>query len=537
MVLEESLAPPAVFMGSMPLRIGTTTEFACVRRFLRDWRFDESKVIVEALNIPTISRLRDADCAQINRSVVPPNLITLIDLFIGGDAVASDRLRAACGEATFAALAALDLIRDAHDQQDAVVCPIWLYPVDGLLIASDRQTNPKGGADLLTNEVVFPAHDSGTLRLLKLLPHPSGGTSLELCSGSGIGALHLARNGMRAVAVDITSRSAHYAAFNAQLNGLEVESLCGDLYSPIAGRRFDLICAHPPWLPSTGDGMIFRDGGDTGEAILQRIIAGLPDHLNPGGSAILVTLGRDGSDASFQQRLREWLGEAGRHCDIIVGVDNILSIENLIGSMLQLHLKNDPEKANRLADRFREIGTEKFLHCAIFIRQTDKAIREPPLRLQMSADATALDFERILAWRGLRQSAGFGDWLAAAAPRLSADLELAIRHIVRDGAMTAHSAMLTVRRGLSVAVQPDVWAAQMLTQFDGHQTVAKVFETTQRANRMPSGFTLNAFVDFVGQVVERGLLDIDATASNGYCLHEQVCVRDSESRFVGTQHE
>jgi SAM-dependent methyltransferase len=513
MVSDESRARPALSTGSMPLRIGTSAEFARVRNFLRDARFDESTV-KKALDIPTISRLRDADCAQINRSAVPPVLLTLIDIFIGGDAVAPDRLRVLCGDTTFAALAALDLIRDVHDQPGEIICPIWLYPVNGFVIASDRQTNPKGSAGLLTNEVVFPAHDSGTLQLLRLLPRPRG-TSIELCSGSGIGALHLARNGTGSVGVDITSRSAHYAAFNARLNGLKVESLCGDLYSPIAGRKFDLICAHPPWLPSTGDGMIFRDGGDTGEAILQRIIAGLPDHLAPGGTAILVSLGRDGRDASFQHRVRGWLGEAGGNCDIIVGVDQILSIEALIGSMLQLHLKDKPEKADRLASRLRELGAEKFLHGATFIRQTEAPVAEPPLRLQMSDETTALDFERIFVWRGFRRTVGFADRLAAATPRLPADLELNIRHIARDGSMTAHSATLTVRHGLFSAVQPDVWAAQMLTHFDGYQTVANVFETARQACQTPVGFTLEAFIEFVGHMAERGVLTIDPQVVQG----------------------
>jgi SAM-dependent methyltransferase len=496
----------------MTLRIGTTTEFASVRGWLRDLQFDE-RCVTAALKIPTISRLRDADLERIDRSAAPAALLTVIDLMIGGDAVATDRLRTCCDGATFAALMALDLIRDAPRGDGAVICPVWLYPIDGLLIASDRQSFPEGSIDLPTNEVVFPAHDSGTLRLLRLLPAGQSGDALDLCSGSGIVALHLAGGGMRAVAADITARSAHFAAFNAKLNGLEIESLCGDLYAPVAGRRFDLICAHPPWVPSTGDAMVFRDGGDTGEAILRRIIGGIPDQLNSEGTAILVSLGRDGSDASFQQRLRGWLGEAGRDCDIIVGIDRILSIDDLVGSMRRLHLNDEAEKADRLANRFRELGTERFVHGAVFIRRTKAPVAEPPLRLQMSADATAPDFERIFAWRRFRRSAGFADWLAAAAPRLSADLELNIRHIVRDGEMVADSAVLSAGRALSAAVQPDVWAARMLTQFDGRQTVARVFDAARQANQMPDNFTLAAFVDFVGQMVERGVLDIEVPAS------------------------
>ena len=508
MVSEESQAPHPTSLDPMPLRIGTGSEFACVRNFLRKAQFDEGAV-TEALKIPTISRLRDTDFANVDRAATPPDLFTLMGLLIGGEAVATDQLRAVCGDEVFAAFMALDLIGDVKNQEGALCCPVWLYPVSGFLMASDRQTNPKGDTSLPVNDVVFPAHDAGTLRLLRLLP-VTGGDSLDLCGGSGIGALQLARNGMRAVTADITARAAHFAAFNAHLNGLEIESLCGDLYAPVADRRFDLICAHPPWLPSTGDAMIFRDGGETGEAILQRIVAGIPEHLSPGGTAILLSLGRDGNDLSFQERVRTWLGEAGRDCDLIVGIDHIVSIDKLIGSMRQLQLRGDAGKADRLATRFRELGTKQFLHAAVFVRRTVSPVTEPPLRLQMSAEATAADFERIFSWRGFRRSAGFADWLATAAPRPSTNLELNIRHIARDGGLTADSAVLSPRQPLSAVVRPDVWAADMLTRFDGRQTVAQVFDATRRADRMPSDFTLAPFVDFVSQLIERGILEVDA---------------------------
>jgi hypothetical protein len=213
--------------------------------------------------------------------------------------------------------------------------------------------------------------------------------------------------------------------------------------------------------------------------------------------------------------VRTWLGETGRDCDVIVGIDHIVSIDKLIGSMRQLQLRGDAGKADRLATRFRELGTRQFLHAAVFVRRTGSPVAEPPLRVQMSAEATAADFERIFSWRGFRRLEGFADWLAAAAPRPSANLELNIRHVVRNGAMVADSAVLNAKRALSAAVRPDIWAANMLMQFDGRQTVAGVFEAARRANQMPNDFTMPPFVDFVGQLVERGLLDIEAPKGLG----------------------
>jgi hypothetical protein len=46
-------------------------------------------------------------------------------------------------------------------------------------------------------------------------------------------------------------------------------------------------------------------------------------------------------------------------------------------------------------------------------------------------------------------------------------------------------------------------------QFDGRQTVAQVFDATRRADRMPSDFTMAAFVASISQLVERGILVVD----------------------------
>ena len=358
----------------------------------------------------------------------------------------------------------------------------------------------------------FPAYDSGTLQMLRLLPAAEGGDALDLCGGSGIGALHLARKGMRAATADITHRSAYFAEFNAKLNAIQIEILRGDLYEPVAGRRFDMICAHPPWVPSTDDAMVFRDGGETGEEIVQRVFAGIPQHLRQGGTAIVVSLGRDGRDARYEQRVRHWLGEAGNDCDVVLGVDKVLSIDDMVASVRRLHLNDDTQKAGQMAARFRALGTEQFVHGAVFIRRTGAVVAEPPLRLRMRRTATAGDFERICAWRQHSRRPQFVDWLAAARPRLCAELELQVRSEVRNGVMMPVSAILSATGPLTATVQLDVWIARLLERLEGAQTVAQTFEAAQRAGRVPADFTLAAFVDLIGKMVARGLLDVDMPA-------------------------
>ena len=105
--------------------------------------------------------------------------------------------------------------------------------------------------------------------------------------------------------------------FNAQAMGVaNLEAVEGDLFGPVHGKRFDLITANPPFVPSPLNTLRFRDGGASGEDIQKRIVAGLPQHLAPSGIAQMVTeLGeRDGEPITG--RLREWL--AGAAMDIYV---------------------------------------------------------------------------------------------------------------------------------------------------------------------------------------------------------------------------
>jgi methylase of polypeptide subunit release factors len=490
-----------------PLRIGTPEEFSRVRDCLRAIGFHE-RTVTAALQIRDMDSIANVSASNLDRAA-DPALLVAIELLILGAPVEQDRLRGCFGETVLGDLAALSLIREATNRPGAVLCPVWLYPVDGFLIASDRTRYP-AGADLpIAADPVFPAHDAATLLFLRLLPQQGIDDALDLCGGSGVVALHLGRAGGRAATADIAARAGHFAAFNAALNGVAVEVLQGDLYAPIAGRKFDLVSAHPPWVPSTGDGAVFRDGGATGEVVVERIFAGLPHHLRDGGTGIVISLGHDGRDGDYEVRVRRWLGEAGRDCDIILGVNRVISIDEMTESMRNLQLRGDADKAAEVAARLRQHGTQKFVHGAVFVRRTGIRVDEPPLRLHMAGDATAADFERIFALREQRRLPGFAAWLEQAQPRLSVRLETTYRHGLRDGAVVPQSALFTARRPLVGRIQLEVWMARLIERLDGRTTVPTAFDAARQAGQTPEDFTLAAFIGLVGQMVERGILEVN----------------------------
>ncbi len=187
-----------------------------------------------------------------------------------------------------------------------------LYPVGARLVFADHawpQLVPGGGAAVPWDQVMYVGSDSRWLA--RATVRTPVAAALDLCCGSGVHALLAAAHAGLATAVDLNPRAVACTAFNARISGLaNVEALQGDLYGPVAGRRFGLITANPPFVPAPAQEVAYRDGGPDGEAVQRRIIEGLPGHLAPGGTAQIVTeLGeRDGEPLAA--RLRSWLGGA-----------------------------------------------------------------------------------------------------------------------------------------------------------------------------------------------------------------------------------
>jgi len=179
-------------------------------------------------------------------------------------------------------------------------------------IASDLGELATGSA-LRTDHVLGVGGASVTLSGL-LLPGPVD-TALDLGTGCGIQALHLARESRRVVATDISQRALDLAELNAAVNGVDsIEFRLGSLFDPVAGERFDRIVSNPPFVitPRREDvpAYEYRDGGLVGDEIVSRIVGGVGEHLVPGGIAQLLGNWeyRDGRDGL--ERALGWTDDA-----------------------------------------------------------------------------------------------------------------------------------------------------------------------------------------------------------------------------------
>jgi SAM-dependent methyltransferase len=443
-----------------------------------------------------------------------PALGWCMAIFLRGFRLDEAQSRGICGEEVFSAMTELGLLSHSTKEPGTVFSPVWVYPADGFVLVSDRRDDPEADTYTPPPDVVFPAIYAGTLRFLRLLPNVHGDV-LDLCGGSGIGALHLARTAGSAVTADVTVRSALYAEFNARLNGVSVVSLCGDLYEPVLGKQFDFISAHPPFVPATGPFMIYRDAGEAGEDITRRVIEGLPQHLRPGGLCVLLCVARDTEGETFERRARHWLGAAAPNFDVVFGVEKFMTVEGVVDSMRRRNQEMTGAQAQRLLSRLRELGTRQFAYGALFVQRFAEPVADSPLRIRITAQADARDFHRLLAWRVRRRQSDFDEWLAGSRPRMPAALELTARHGVQDGALVPTEFVFSISSGVENALRPDAWLVPLVARLQGNQSVKEVFEQARHADELPEGFTLEDFSRLVEVMIERGLLELVSETAMG----------------------
>lgn len=118
---------------------------------------------------------------------------------------------------------------------------------------------------------------------------------LDVGAGTGALAIAAAQAGAASVtAVDLSRRSTAATWLNSRLHGVSIGVQRGDLFTPVRGRRFDVVVANPLYVPArTQDPARYRmarcwDGGHDGRLLLDRICSGLPDVLTADACALIV---------------------------------------------------------------------------------------------------------------------------------------------------------------------------------------------------------------------------------------------------------
>ena len=244
-------------------------------------------------------------------------LATLGRLFVVGLPQPLDAVAAALPRTGVAGLESLGL---AYVEEGAVI-PAALVrsqafvDADGVgewWIASDLDEIALGSA--LPGDHVLGV--GGASRTLASLVMPAAvDRALDLGTGCGIQALLVARHAGHVVATDVSARALAYAELNALLAGVRnIEFRRGSMFEPVTDESFGLIVSNPPFvITPRREGVPayeYRDGGLVGDALVERFVREVGDHLSPGGSAQLLGNWESRGGVAGLDRLRSWIDPA-----------------------------------------------------------------------------------------------------------------------------------------------------------------------------------------------------------------------------------
>ncbi|MFD3546328.1 HemK2/MTQ2 family protein methyltransferase [Streptomyces sp. NPDC058655] len=136
---------------------------------------------------------------------------------------------------------------------------------------------------------------------------------LEIGTGTGALALAAAAEGARVTAVDVSWPAVATARLNALRQRLPLRVLHGDFAVRTRGRRFDMVLANPPYVPSPQARIPSRgperawDAGTDGRHVIDRICADAPALLRPGGVLLMVHSGMCGAEKTLDHLERAGL--------------------------------------------------------------------------------------------------------------------------------------------------------------------------------------------------------------------------------------
>jgi len=266
------------------------------------------KTVYETLGVPHlgIASLNYLPILLDFRLASPTPLTMLMKLFLFSQAFSEEQLL----KDLFTArdLEACLRMRILERKGDQIRAAVDFYPCLGYHLATDhRYPDYKS-----PHAVMYLGQDSYTLAR-GTIRKPSGST-LDLCTGSGVHAILASGHSKEVTGVDINARAVNFSRFNSIFNSVgNATFLSGDLLEPVRSEKFDLILANPPFVPAPEVKILYRDGGVTGEEPLKKILASLDEMLTDGGICQVFTLLVFQKGKDYLEKLRGYLGARGYH--------------------------------------------------------------------------------------------------------------------------------------------------------------------------------------------------------------------------------
>jgi hypothetical protein len=263
-----------------------------------------------------------ADAALHREQPLPADLATrgsrdpaavLARCFALGMPVATAALDHALPALTTDGAIALGLVETSADEAKAT-CDLRPYADEShdWWVVSDQSEIALGGP--LPPEHVLGVGPASTT-VAQWAPRRRVSRALDLGTGCGVQALHLTTHCDQVVATDLSERALAFARFTVALAQLDVDLRQGSLLEPVAEERFDLVVSNPPFVITPRRPGVapyeYRDAGLIGDALVERLVRGLVDHLEACGVALLIGNWEVRAGETWRDVWRRWLDGVG----------------------------------------------------------------------------------------------------------------------------------------------------------------------------------------------------------------------------------
>ena len=481
--------------------------FEMLRNSLRAAGFNE-KSICGRLGITELRDLLSSRAKSARSPKEPDPLSLQTRLLLLGESIPRDALETILTPQLVATLTILGLASvDAADGA-RLLCPIALYPVGELFIASDRWLAVDGTSVKLPDDIVYPAITPNTTDFLATLPVTQCDSFLELCSGTGAVALAAAAYAKKSWAIDITERSTQMAEFNRLLNGLDnVTVRKGNLYEGVEDLTFDRIVAHPPYMPVLRPAQIFYDGGADGEQITRRCVAGLPQFLKPGGCFYCLAQGSDRKGAPLEGRVRGWLVEGHTDFDVAV-VEKRVQDPKDAAFIYALKAKGGFDTVDLMRDSLASLGAESMVYGWIIIQRRSDTRKVFTVRRSAGRRAAREEIAWLLKWETFAASPSAFDDLLEMIPVARPSLELRAIHRLKEGVLLPEHLALHIEDPFTMECQVDPWVAFLIPMCDGQTTVRQLWERCKGQNFIHAEAPPEDFAKLIGVLISGGFLEV-----------------------------
>jgi len=379
------------------------------------------------------------------------------------------------------------------------------YAADGdsLWVVSDLTPGLDGGPHRVGREHVLGISSAST-SLAQLTIREPVGRSLDLGTGCGVQALHLASHSRAVVATDVNERALRLTRFNLALNDVRTpfDVRSGSFFEPVRGERFDLIATNPPFVisPATGERLVYRDSGLPGDRVVEHIVRTAPEHLTDGGWCQVLANWIIPVGVDWAERLASWVDPG---CDAFVVQREVVDPATYV----ELWLKDAGQHG--AADYAARYDT----WLSWFEQQGIEAVGFGWINLRRSGAADPA--RELLEWPyDVEQPIGpaVREWATGVDATVGPESLLVVRPDVQQetvgapGAADPEAVVLRQQLGLRRARRADTVEAALVGACDGDLTVGQILDAVSQLLELDPEQTRATYLPVARALVAEGFL-------------------------------